>query len=159
MQGSRQLQRGLPAQRDHHALGLLDIDDVHNVLEGQRLEIQLVGGIVVGRHGLGIAVNHDRLVPGVAKRIAGMHAAVIELDALPDTVRPGAQDHDALATRRGHGLVFVGIIGLVVVCRGARELGGAGVDRLERGHDAELLAASTHLKLISPGQMPDLHVG
>ena len=46
-----------------------------------------------------------------------------------------------------------------MVCRGARELGGTGVDRLERGHDAKLLAASTHLKLISPGQMPDLHIG
>ena len=46
-----------------------------------------------------------------------------------------------------------------MVCRGAGELSGAGVDRLERGHDAELLAASTHLKLIIPGQMPDLHVG
>ena len=149
----------MPTQRDHHALGLLDVDDVHDVLERKRLEIQLVGGIVIGRHGLGIAVDHDRLVPGVAKRIAGMHAAVIELDALPDTVRSGAQDHDPLAARRGHGLVFLGIIGLIVVCRGARELGGAGVDRLERGHDAELLAASTHLKLISPGQMPDLHVG
>ena len=83
-----------------------------------------------------------------------MHAAVIELDALSDTVRAGAQDHDALATRRGNGLVLVGVIGLVVVRRGAGELGGAGVDRLERGHDAEPLAASAHLKLIGPGQVP-----
>ena len=48
LQGRRQLQRGLPAQRDHHALGLLDVDDIHDVLEGERLEIQLVGGVVIG---------------------------------------------------------------------------------------------------------------
>ena len=41
LQGSRQLQRGLPAQRDHHALGLLDVDDVHDILEGERLKYSL----------------------------------------------------------------------------------------------------------------------
>ena len=72
---------------------------------------------------------------------------------------PAPRDHDALATRSGNGLVLVGVISLVMVRRGAGELGGAGVDRLERGHDAEPLAASAHLKLIGPGQVPDLHIG
>ena len=34
-----QLQRRLAAQRHHHALRLLNIDDVHDILKGQRLKI------------------------------------------------------------------------------------------------------------------------
>ena len=44
------------------ALGLLDVDDVHDVLERQRLEVEAIGGVVVGGDGLGVAVDHDRLV-------------------------------------------------------------------------------------------------
>ena len=38
------------------------VDDVENRLLGDRLEVQPVGGVVVGRDGLGVAVDHDRLV-------------------------------------------------------------------------------------------------
>ena len=84
-----ELQRRLAAEGDHHAVGLLDIDDVHDVLEGQRLEIELVGRVVVGRDGFGVAVDHDRLIARVVQRVAGMHAAVVEFDALANAVRAG----------------------------------------------------------------------
>ena len=45
---------------------LLGIDDLDHVLGGQRLEIQPVGGVVVGRDGLRIAVDHDGLEAGLA---------------------------------------------------------------------------------------------
>ena len=38
----------------------LALDHRHDVFEGQRLEIQPVGRVVVGRHRLGIAVDHHR---------------------------------------------------------------------------------------------------
>ncbi len=74
--------------------GLLGLDDVHDVLVGERLEVEPVGGVVVGRHGLGVAVDHDRLEAGVAQGEAGVDAAVVELDALADAVGARAQDHD-----------------------------------------------------------------
>ena len=41
--------------------GLLGVDDLEHVLERERLEVQPVGGVVVGRHRLRVAVDHDGL--------------------------------------------------------------------------------------------------
>ena len=95
--------------------GVLGLDDVHHVLVGERLEVEPVGGVVVGRHRLGVAVDHDRLEAGVAQGEAGVHAAVVELDALADAVGSGAEDDD-LGTVRGDDLVVV-LVGRVVVRR------------------------------------------
>ena len=84
---ARELERRLPAVLDDDAVRLLDVDDLEHVLERQRLEVQAVGGVVVGRHGLRIAVDHDRLVAVLAQRHRRVHAAVVELDPLPDPVR------------------------------------------------------------------------
>ena len=43
---------------------LLDAHDLEHVLGGQRLEIEPVGGVVIGRDGLRVAVDHDRLDAG-----------------------------------------------------------------------------------------------
>ena len=96
-----ELQRRLAAELDDHPFGLLDLADPEHVLERQRLEVQPVGGVVVGRDGLRVAVDHHRVAPGLANRLRGVHAAVVELDPLPDPVRSRAEDHDARAARRG----------------------------------------------------------
>ena len=169
LQGARQLERRLPAQRGHDAVGPLHVDDVHDVLEGERLEIQLVGRVVVGRDRLGIAVHHDGLVARLVQRIARMHAAVVELDALPDAVGPRPQDERlglGPARRRSSfwrnvspPLAFSScVVGLVVVGGRARELGSAGVDGLERGHDAERLAAGAHDDLGRVREEGDLRI-
>ena len=92
--GTASLQRRLAAELDDHAFGLFAIVDLEHVLERERLEVEPVGGVVVGRNGLGVGVHHDRLEPVLAQREGGVHAAVIELDPLPDAVRPAAEDHD-----------------------------------------------------------------
>jgi hypothetical protein len=61
----REAERGLAAEladdaRDRAGL-LLGVDDLEDVLEGQRLEVEAVGRVVVGGDGLGVAVDHDRL--------------------------------------------------------------------------------------------------
>ena len=60
-----ELQRRLPAELDDHAeqlaLLLLAPEDLEHVLGGQRLEIEPVGGVVVGRDRLRVAIDHDRL--------------------------------------------------------------------------------------------------
>ena len=86
-------------------LRLLDLDQLEHVLGGQRLEVEAVGGVVVGRDGLRVAVDHDRLEADLAQREGGVAAAVVELDALADAVRPAAQDD---------GLLPVGRLGLAL---------------------------------------------
>ena len=70
----------------------LALDDREDVLEGQRLEVEPVDGVVVGGDRLRVAVDHHRLEPVVAQRERGVHAAVVELDPLPDAVRAAAED-------------------------------------------------------------------
>ena len=101
-----ELQRRLPAERDdhlrRHATGgdRLRLDHVEHVLARQRLEVQAVAGVVVGAHRLRVAVDHHRLEPGVAQGERGVHAAVVELDALADAVRAAAEDDDPWPVRR-----------------------------------------------------------
>ena len=95
-QAARQAQRRLPAELDDHPgdrpAGLLGVQHLQHVLQGERLEVEPAGGVVVGGHGLRVAVDHHGLVPGRGQREGGVHARVVELDALPDPVRPAAQD-------------------------------------------------------------------
>ena len=140
LERARELERGLAAVLHHQpqqrAARGLDARDLDHVLGGQGLEIEAIGGVVVGRHRLRVAVDHDRLDPGLAQRIGGVNAAVVELDPLADAVRPAAEDdHLAavgrlrLAFRRA-ALPRRALVGRVHVRGAGVELGGAGVDSL-----------------------------
>src|SRR5205807_9271295 len=104
---------------------------------------QPVARVVVGRHRLGVAVHHHRVEAGVAQGEAGVHAAVVELDALPDAIRPRPEYHDG-RTLAGDRLVLV-LVGRVVVGRLRLELGAARVDGLERGRDTGFEPAAPDL--------------
>jgi hypothetical protein len=134
----RQLQRRLPPERDDDPLDTAcgaseGIADVADVLDREGLEEETIAGVVVGRHGLGIAVDHHRLVARGRERERGVHAAVVELHALADPVGPAAEDDDGGSLER-RDLVLV-LVGAVVVRRPGSELRGTGVDRLRaRAH-------------------------
>ena len=81
------------------------MQDFENIFGGQRFEIEAVAGIIVGRNRFRIAVDHDRLIAGFLERKAGMDAAIVKLDPLPDTVRTTSQD-DNLFTVAGLCLAF-----------------------------------------------------
>ena len=98
VEGVGELQGGLAAELDDHAVQgavfLLDAEDFEDVLERQGLEVEAVGGVVVGGDRLGVAVDHDGLVAGLGQGEAGVAAAVVELDALADAVGAAAEDDD-----------------------------------------------------------------
>ncbi len=138
-------------------------DDLEHVLGGQRLEIQPVGGVVVGRHRLRIAVDHDGLEAGVVQREAGMAAAIVELDALADPVRAAAENDDLLLVRRR---ALVGelarerrLIGRIHVGGGRGELGGAGIDALEHRANPERVAPGRDFSLGGLGEHREPRVG
>ena len=130
----RELERRLPAELDDHPERLLLLDDVEDVLEGQGLEVEPVRGVVVGRDRLRVAVDHDRLDARLAEREGGVHARVVELDPLPDPVRPRPQDHHLRA--RGRRRLVLVLVGRVEVGRVRHELRRARVHHLEGGADA-----------------------
>ncbi|CAM5484029.1 hypothetical protein SFUMM280S_05037 [Streptomyces fumanus] len=154
-------ERGLPAELDDDArdrAGLpLGVHHLQDVLQGERLEVEPVGGVVVGGDGLRVAVDHHGLVPGVAQREGGVHAGVVELDALADPVGSGAQDdHRGLLARGDLALL---VVGGVEVRRLRGELGGAGVDRLVDRADAERVPHLADHVLAQAADLGDLLVG
>src|SRR3990167_1426878 len=156
-QRATDFQRGLPAVLHDHPLGLLDADDFQHVFQGYRLEIQAVGGVVVGGDGFRVAVDHDGLVPVFTQRQGGVHAAVVELDALADAVRPAAEDHDLVAARRRRLALF--LVGRIHIGGVADELGGAGVDALVHRQHFQLVAVATQALLGDAEQLGQTDVG
>ena len=84
---AREPERRLPAELRHDAVRPLAVEDGEHLLGRERLEVEAVGRVVVGRDGLGVAVDHHRLVAERAERLHGVDAAVVELDPLTDPVR------------------------------------------------------------------------
>ena len=154
LQRVRQLQRRLAAELHDHADQLalrgFDLDQLQHVLGGQRLEVEPVGGVVVGGDGLGVAVDHDRLDADLVEREGRVAAAVVELDALADAVRAAAEDDRLLAIARlglalGRLAERAALVGRVHVGRRRRELGRAGVDALEHRPHAQRAARGATL--------------
>ncbi len=94
MEEAGQLDRRLAAEGDHHADGLFHPDDIPHVLRAERLEVQPVGGVVVGGDGLGVVIDDDHVIAHLPQRPDTMDAAVIEFNALSDADRPRAEHHD-----------------------------------------------------------------
>ncbi len=135
LEGAGKLQRGLAAELDDHALGALLLADGEHVLGGQRLEVEAVGGVVVGGDRLRVAVDHHRVAAQLAGGHRRVHAAVVELDPLADPVGAGAEDYDGIAIaaadlRGGRAAGKGALVGRVVIGRRRLELRRAGVDRL-----------------------------
>ncbi|MNZ46966.1 hypothetical protein D3C78_646680 [compost metagenome] len=86
-----------------------------------------------------------------------MHAAVVELDTLADTVRTAAKDHDLVAAGRIGLALF--LIGRVHVGGVGGEFGGAGVHTLVHRHDLELVAMVTQVLLGDTEQLGQACIG
>ena len=133
-------------------------DHVERVFQRQRFKEQQVAGVVVGADRLGVGVDHHAFEAKFLGGEGGVDAAVVKLDALADTVGATADDDDFflvgdadfVLSRRdgirdsGFGIRADGaaacFVRRVVVRRDGGELGGAGVDELVDGVDAQALA-------------------
>lgn len=132
------------------------MDDLEHIFERERLEVQAIGGVVVGRDRLGVAVDHDRLEAGVPQGEARVHAAVVELDALADAVGARAENDD-LARLTGHHLGLE-VVARVVIWREGGKLAAARVDRLEHRAETRLMALRAHGSLGRAAQGGQLHI-
>ena len=77
-----------------HALRLFLFDDGENVFERERLEIEAIGSVVVGGNRFRITIHHNGFVTVFMQSKAGMAAAVVELDSLPNAIGAAAKNHD-----------------------------------------------------------------
>ena len=129
-QSVREVERRLSAELHHHAFGPLLLIYIENVLQRERLEIEFVARVVIGRNRFRIRVHHDRFEPELAQRERGVHAAVIELDSLADAIWSASKNHyftfPAFAP-----LVLVAVSG-IIIRRISFELRRTGIDQAIR---------------------------
>ena len=98
IQGLHQADGGLATEGHHHALRLFHLHDPQDILLGQGLEIQAVGGVVIRGDGFGVIVDDHHIVTQLAQGPDAVDAGIIELNALADADGPGAQhQHHRLA--------------------------------------------------------------
>ena len=109
-----QVERCLAAKLRDHTHRLFLVIDAQYIFQGQRLKIQLIGGIIVGRYGLRIAVDNDGLKAQLFQRHCCVYTAVVKLDTLADTVRSAAQDHDLLTVGCFRDILVQVVAGVVI---------------------------------------------
>ena len=95
-----EVDRGLSTELHDDAGRLLLVDDRDDGLLVERLEVQARAAVEVGAHRLRVAVDHDRVDTLRAQRHRGVHAAVVELDALADADRAAAEHDDGVGRER-----------------------------------------------------------
>ena len=157
-QRARQLQRRLAAVLHDHAFRLLNAHDLQHVFQRDRLEVETVRGVVVGRDRFRVTVHHDGFETIFAQRQRRVHAAVVELDALPDAVWSAAQHHNlvAILIRVRLALLFIGGVHIGGI---GRELGGAGIDALIDRMQVVLLTQLADLAFRDARQRRQTRVG
>ena len=116
--------------------------DLQHVFQGQRLKKEAIGGVVIGGHRFRVAVDHDGLVAVFAQRQGRVHTAIVELDALADTVGAAAEHDDLIPLARLR-LAFL-FIGGIHIGGGGREFRGAGVHPLIHRAHTQLLTLLPH---------------
>ncbi len=109
MQRLGQVDCRLPAKLDDNPLWLLTLDDLQHVLGRERLEVEAVGGIEVGRDRLRVVIDDDRLVASLAERPRRVDRAVVELNPLANANRPTPDDNRALARLQSSRFRVLGI--------------------------------------------------
>ena len=130
VQRLREVDGGLAAELDERAARLLSPGHMQGAVEVERLEVETIRRVEVGRDRFGVGVDHDRAHARVSQRPGRVHGAVVELYALADPDRPRADDLDRAAVDRTR-LVLL-LPARVVVGSRRFELARARVDDLVR---------------------------
>ena len=147
------------------ARALLLVDDLGDMLFGQRLEIEAIRRVIVSRDGFRIAVHHHAFNADIGHRESGVTAAIVELDPLADPVGAAAENDRLLAVRRQR---FAGrtlgpesrmLISRIKIRGLGCEFGGAGVDPLIDRTDVQAMANGANLFFSLLGQLAKAGVG
>ena len=140
----REIDRCLTAELDNDAVRLFLVHNVQYILHSQRLEIEAVGDIKVRADGLRVVVDDDRFDAHLTQCPDRVHGAVVELDALPDADRSGAE-YNHLFPIGNSNLVLGSAERGVIVWRYCLKFCGTGIDHLVARQDVVRAAHRTNL--------------
>src|SRR5690606_20908778 len=157
LQCACQFQRRLATVLHDHTLRLFLVDDFQHVLERYRLEVQAIGGVVIGGHGFRVTVDHDGLVTVFTHRQRGVHTAVIKFDALANAVRATTKHHDLITAARVRFALF--IVGRVHVRGAGGKLRRTGIDALVHRADIPLVTSCPNVRFLDAQQRSQAYIG
>ena len=146
-----QLQGRLSAVLHNHPQGLFALDNLQHIFQRQGLKVEPITRVVIGGNRLGIAVDHDGLIAIFSERHGRVHAAVIKLNALANSVGTPPQDHDFFGVA-GVGLALL-LVGGVKVSGVGLKLGRTGVNALINGAHPVRMSVRPHLLLAGAKQL------
>ena len=138
----------LAAHTHDGAARLLKVYHVEHTLQRQLVEVEAVAHVVVGRHRLGVVVDHDRLGAELTGGLNGIHRAPVELHRRTDAVGTGTQHHHRLLVLVEVDVVALHAVGHIQIVGQLGMLAGHRVDALHGGLYAVLLAVAAHLKVL-----------
>src|SRR6266850_1648971 len=156
LQAHRQIQGCLPAKLHNHSFRLFYVYDVHHIFERQRLEIETIRCVVVGRDGLRIAIDHDRLESGFVQRKRRVAATVVKFNSLANPIRTRPKNHDFAAVG---GVYFVfSFVGRIKIWREGFKFSTAGIYALVNGNQAQLFTIRAHFVFRAVGQIGEASI-
>ena len=105
-----QRQAGLAAQPGQQAVGPLLFNDSRHGLDGQRLQVNFIGQVLIGHDGGRVAVYQHDVQPFVLEHPACLGAGIVKLCGLADNDGPAA-DHQHFADLLifWHGFAFLSL--------------------------------------------------
>ncbi len=135
-QGYGQIKRGLAAKLDDHPERFFLLNDIEDIFPGQRFEIETIGGVVIGRNRFRVGVDHNRFDSQLAQGKGGVNTAIIEFNALADSIGAAAQNHH-LGPIAGPAFIL-GLVSGVIVRGVGFKFGGAGIHQFVNRFAASL---------------------
>ncbi len=133
---------------DDSARGL-KVDYIHHALEAEFVEVETVAHIVVGRHGLGIIVDHDRLVTELAAGVGGVDRTPVKLNRATDAIGSRTEHYNVVAGVHvvADG-VFISSVSHIQIVGEVGVFRCHGIDASYARHDVKRLAVSAHAKYL-----------
>jgi hypothetical protein len=96
VQGHREIERGLAAERGQQRGGALLGDDFFQDLDRERLDVGDVGELRIGHDRGRVGVHEDDLVTLLLEGFARLGAGIVKFTGLADDNGTGADDEDGL---------------------------------------------------------------
>ena len=112
------------------------LNDIHNTLKGQLVEIQTVAHIIIRRNGFGVIINHHRPITFTSDGVQRLYPTPVELNRAADTVSARPQHDDGLFVflkRHIMGNACISHIQIIGLCR---IFGSQSVNLLHHWQDA-----------------------
>ena len=141
----------LSTERCDHSLWLFQINDIHNILNCKRLEIQLIRCSIISRNCLRVIIYNNSLVAHLVNCSYRVNRGIIELHALSNSDRTRTKNNNLLIVRN-YGLVFI-LISRIEIRHIAVKLAGTGIDHLVNRLNVILLAKLPNVILSAAHQL------